>query len=138
MKKVLWIFATLSPLLLFYEQRSVQPKFEKIYQPIQEGIAYFYEKIGSAALLPYEDVQAMFQWGYKKLTGKPIPHDETMHVRSAFIRTGIPSMLILSILGRILYRGIKKHIVEKKKGAISKGEKKSSSLEEVPVPNTCY
>jgi len=143
MKKIIFIFAFLGFLLLgttFYMQRVGTKNPDPIAQPIKDSIAYFYEKIGQYASIPYKDAHVMFQWGYKKLTRKPIPPSELNEAKKAFLRTGVPVILVLTILAHFLYKQIPKWFLKKEEPSISPGKREVEEerpVEDVPVPDSC-
>ena len=149
MKKSIFIVCFFVLLLLgfFYGQRLVT-KNGGANQTIKDSLTYFYEKISSYASVPYKDANAMFQWGYKKLTRQPTSQSELIQARKAFFRTGVPVVLVLAILARFLYKKIKipKLLLEEDEveAPISPGKLEENGppldeppLEDIPVPDTC-
>jgi len=140
-------FFVLLLLGLFYGQRLVTKNSGGENQTIKDSLTYFYEKISSYASIPYKDANAMFQWGYKKLTRQSASQSELIQARKAFFRTGVPVVLVLAILARFLYKKIKipKLFLEEDevKAPISPGKLEEGvspdepPLEDTPVPDEC-
>lgn len=153
MKKLILIFGFFVILFLgaFYGQRPVTKEDGGINPTIKDSLTYFYEKMSSYASIPYKDAQAMFQWGYKKLTRQPTSQSELIQARKAFFRTGVPAVLVLSILARFLYKKIKiptllleADVLEEDEveAPISPGKLGEDPLDEppladLPVPDEC-